>query len=118
MPPDARRMRGRRDARGFGKHGKALRWYVVQLHVDHGWSAEQICAHFRIASGGTNLRLISSSTIRRIVHIYDATGDVYTPGGGRRLRASTTVTGADWRYLQSVSRPCRGFCRKSRIAME
>jgi transposase len=108
-------MRKRRDARGFGKHGKVLRWHVVQLHVDHGWTAREICAHFR---GGTNLRLISFSTVRRVVRIYDETGDVCTPSGGRRFRPATTVTGEDWLYLQSVSRPRRAFRRQSRIVTE
>ncbi|KAJ1448136.1 hypothetical protein M885DRAFT_471385, partial [Pelagophyceae sp. CCMP2097] len=91
-------LRRHRDARAYGYLGKALRWFAVQLHLDHGWSARRIAVHLR----GGNLRLISESTVHRIVRIYDETGDVYTPSGGRRISPATTITANDWLILRPV----------------
>ena len=75
----------RETARAFGKHGKATRWHVVELHFD-GLSSRQIAETFPLANGRP---LVSHQTAARIVRIFEETGGVTTRSRGRRLRAGT-----------------------------
>ncbi|KAJ1448759.1 hypothetical protein M885DRAFT_500928 [Pelagophyceae sp. CCMP2097] len=82
MPVARRRIQRRKDARGFGKHGKALRWHVVQLHVDHGWSAERICTNLRLISPVTDeVKVQIRSGLKQIV--FEDGTEAYECCGGR-----------------------------------
>ncbi|KAJ1449426.1 hypothetical protein M885DRAFT_572724 [Pelagophyceae sp. CCMP2097] len=83
-----------RDARAYEYLDKALRWFVVQLHLDHGWTARRIAEHLR----GGNLRLIAESTVYRIVTYHrpdmylDEMQELLSARTGREYPISTICT--------------------------
>ena len=61
------------DRLAYGKHGKALRWYIVALYIDWALSCVTIAA---LLNGPVvHRKLISSKTVQRILDIFYANLD-------------------------------------------
>lgn len=87
--------RARTDARAYGKHGKAFRWMIVELHFNFGWNAREISRHMTF---GGRVQFIHHATAYRILDLFNRTGDVVTSRGGRRRRG-TSMTSQHWLVL-------------------
>jgi transposase len=87
--------RKRRDGRAYGTFGKKLRWFIVRLSMDYGWSSRAIAQHL---SFGTGRRFISYVTVTRILRLFQTTGEVFTPREGTRRRCFP-IHRDDWAVL-------------------